>query len=79
MLAELTEIHRELVAGIGPGPHMDGAFDKLFSRLRAPDFPLRLLPPYLGASAAAFERYVAGLRTRFPAWLDSRGTQAARL
>ena len=71
MLGELTEVHRHLVAAVGPGPHMDGAFDKLFSRLHVPDFPLRLLPPYLGASDAAFERYANALRTHVPHWLDS--------
>jgi dihydrodipicolinate synthase/N-acetylneuraminate lyase len=71
MLAELNEVRQALGAAVGPGPHMDGAFDKLFSRIHVPDFPLRLLPPYLGASDEAFERYVGVLREQFPAWLDS--------
>ena len=71
MLVELNEIRQHLGAAIGPGPHMDGAYDKLFSRIHVPDFPLRLLPPYVGASDEAFERYVGILRTQFPAWLDS--------
>jgi dihydrodipicolinate synthase/N-acetylneuraminate lyase len=30
-----------------PGPHMDGAYDKMLTKLgMLPDFPLRLLPPY---------------------------------
>jgi dihydrodipicolinate synthase/N-acetylneuraminate lyase len=65
---ELAGLHRELVAAMDPGAHMDGAYDKLFSRLHVPDFPLRLLPPYAGASAAAFERFAAALRERYPAW-----------
>jgi len=29
------------------GPHMDGAYDKMLTKLgMLPDFPLRLLPPY---------------------------------
>ena len=67
---ELAALHQELVDAVGPGPHMDGAFDKMFSRLLVPEFPLRLLPPYLGASDAAFARYRSALRSRFPDWLD---------
>jgi dihydrodipicolinate synthase/N-acetylneuraminate lyase len=71
MQRELVEVRAALAAAVGSGPHMDGAFDKLFSRLRVPDFPLRLLPPYEAAGEAAFERYRAALATRFPAWLDA--------
>ena len=53
-----------------PVPDWDGAFDKLFSRLLIPDFPLRLLPPYTSASEAAFERFAGVLRGHFPQWLD---------
>lgn len=67
---ELAALHRALVAAVDPGVHMDGAFDKLFSRLLMPAFPLRLLPPYAGTSDAAFEGFAAVLRQRFPAWLD---------
>ena len=70
MQQELAAMHRALVSAMDPGAHMDGAFDKLFSRLLVPDFPLRLLPPYAGASAAAFERFATALRDRFPQWLD---------
>ena len=70
MHRELVALHRELAPALGPGPHMDGAYDKLFSRLLLPDFPLRLLPPYLGASEDAFSRYRTALRERHPLWLD---------
>ena len=68
---ELSGVHRALVEAVGPGPHMDGAFDKLFSRLHVPEFPLRLLPPYLGASEEAFHTYRAVLRSRYPQWIES--------
>lgn len=71
MQRELAELHRALVAAVDPGAHMDGAFDKLFSRLANPNFPLRLLPPYTGATDAAFERFAATLRERFPAWWEA--------
>jgi len=70
MLHQLTAMHRHLVAAVGPGPHMDGAYDKLFSRLLISDFPLRLLPPYQGASEAALQRYADVLASRFPEWLE---------
>ncbi len=68
MQLELAGLHRELVAAMDAGAHMDGAFDKLFSRLHVPNFPLRLLPPYTGAGDAAFERFATALRERYPAW-----------
>ncbi|MDB6095466.1 MAG: hypothetical protein JWM32_3028 [Verrucomicrobia bacterium] len=35
--------------GLGAGRfHMDGGYDKLLYRMKAPDFPLRMLPPYAG-------------------------------
>ncbi len=37
--------------------HIDGAFDKMLYRVSDPDFPLRLLPPYEGASEADFEAF----------------------
>jgi dihydrodipicolinate synthase/N-acetylneuraminate lyase len=69
MHGELVALHRELAPALGPGPHMDGAYDKLFSRLLVPDFPLRLLPPYLAAGEDAFNRYRIALRERHPLWL----------
>lgn len=54
---------------IGSAAHMDGAFDKLFCRIHDPEFPLRLLPPYAGASEAQFERYLDQLRRISPRWL----------
>lgn len=46
--------------------HIDGAFDKMFARFSDPEFPLDLLPPYVGASVEDFIRF----RTQLPAgWL----------
>jgi dihydrodipicolinate synthase/N-acetylneuraminate lyase len=78
MQAELMGLHQELVAAMGAaphGPHMDGAYDKLFSKLHDPRFPLRLLPPYLGATEAVFDRYRAALQARFPQWLPAASHQ----
>jgi hypothetical protein len=72
-IAELMKVHKEAsqivpkLCGHIAGPHIDGAYDKLFVWLRDPDFPIGLLPPYRGfderqASAArqAFETHFAG-------------------
>jgi dihydrodipicolinate synthase/N-acetylneuraminate lyase len=42
--------------------HMDGAYDKLLYRMKVPDFPLRLLPPYASAS----EKDAADFRAALP-------------
>lgn len=41
--------------------HIDGAFDKMLFRVSDPGFPLRLLPPYAGATEADFEHFLANL------------------
>lgn len=41
--------------------HIDGAFDKMLYRVNDPAFPLRLLPPYVGADGADFEAFRNGL------------------
>ena len=45
--------------------HIDGAFDKMLYRLTAPAFPLRLLPPYVSASDAEFDRFRSALPARW--------------
>lgn len=66
---ELLAMGSELRAAVGPGPHMDGAFDKIFSKINDERFPLRLLPPYQGATDEAYERFRDALRDRFPDWV----------
>lgn len=68
--AELLDLSAELRRAVGPGPHMDGAFDKVFARMRDPRFPLALLPPYQGTSDDAYEAFRAALRAHHPRWLD---------
>lgn len=58
---------QELRRALGTA-HMDGAFDKCLSKSLDPSFPLRLLPPYEGASDEAFEAFAAAVRERFPHW-----------
>lgn len=71
MQRELSELTSCLHALMGDTAHMDGAYDKLFCRLHDPRFPLRLLPPYAGASETVFQEYVSLLRRQFPRWIES--------
>jgi len=72
---EVIKIMREAVAGAA---HMDGAFDTMFVKRYLPEFPLRLLPPYTPVSDAAYEQFIAGVRERFPHWLDADVATAPR-
>ena len=64
---DAAAIVQELRRALGTA-HMDGAFDKCLSRWLDPSFPLRLLPPYEGASDEAFDTFTAAVRERFPHW-----------
>lgn len=66
--AEITAIVQELVAAAGPAVHIDSAFDKMLWKLQDERFPLRLLPPYQGATQAAFQRFAEFVRTKYPRW-----------
>jgi dihydrodipicolinate synthase/N-acetylneuraminate lyase len=57
-----------MLLGEVPGEHIDGTFDKILWWLQDRRFPLRLLPPYEGATTEAAARYEAKLRERFPRW-----------
>ncbi len=69
MHRELSKIGADLGSVVADSAHMDGAFDKMFCRLHAPEFPLRLLPPYVAISEAVFQRYAAQIREKYPRWL----------
>lgn len=57
-----------LLKEAGPDEHIDGAYDKMLWRLHDRRFPLRMLPPYEGASEEGFQRFEAALREKFPKW-----------
>lgn len=65
---ELSEMLQALLAAGGGRAHMDGAFDKMLWRLHDERFPLRLLPPYEGATDEGFAQFRATLRERYPRW-----------
>ena len=59
-----VEDFKALVAGLkaaGGKFHIDGAYDKMLYRMIDPTFPLRLLPPYAGATEADFEVFNASV------------------
>lgn len=71
MQRELSALGRDLAEVVGDAAHIDGAFDKMLWRLHDRRFPLRLLPPYQGASDEAFDRFAALLRVKYPRWIPA--------
>ncbi|MEO7297978.1 MAG: dihydrodipicolinate synthase family protein [Verrucomicrobiota bacterium] len=51
---EIDQLLELICQAVGPDSHMDGAYDKLIYKLHDPDFPLRLLPPYLAPEEDRF-------------------------
>jgi dihydrodipicolinate synthase/N-acetylneuraminate lyase len=68
MEGELRQIGRALVAAVGAGNFIDGAYDKVLWKLHDPAFPLRLLPPYQAAPDVAADTLAAYLREHLPHW-----------
>ena len=54
-----------------PEGRIDGSYDKLFEKMYDPEFPLRLLPPYIGSSDAEFRTFVRLLGERLPDWVPA--------
>ncbi len=70
LYTELSGLGDALKDAVGPG-RIDGTYDKVIHKLVNPDFPLRMLPPYEGASDAEFRAYREAVETRFPEWLPA--------
>jgi len=54
-----------------PAGRIDGAYDKLFAKMDDSEFPLRLLPPYVGSTDDDFRTLVRRLGQRLPEWVPS--------
>lgn len=67
---ELEEIHNKLFAVIGHQGHIDGVYDKVFSKCNDPRFSLRLLPPYRYANEETFDEFTGYIRKTYPNWLN---------
>jgi hypothetical protein len=76
-LATMVAIQREVDIVIRtlfeavPAGRIDGTYDKLFEKMYVPEMPLRLLPPYVGASDEEFHAFVNLLRERLPEWVPA--------
>ncbi len=68
MQREIVELTQQLIALAGADDYIDGAFDKMLWKMHDDRFPLRLLPPYNGASEEGFRKFAEVVRTRFPRW-----------
>ncbi len=69
MLAELNAIRESIIAMVTQtGGHMDGAFDKVYTRLLDPEFPVGLLSPYEGAGESVCEEFSQWLTSNLPEW-----------
>ena len=51
---------------------IDGAYDKMLTRVEIKDFPLRLLPPYEYCSEVEFELFLSKMREECPSILPER-------
>jgi dihydrodipicolinate synthase/N-acetylneuraminate lyase len=65
---EVEIVFRTLFETVPEG-RIDGSYDKLFAKMYDPEFPLRLLPPYVGSSDDEFQAFVRLLRERLPEWV----------
>ncbi len=69
MEGELHAIGQHFLTEVSAGEtRIDGAYDKVLWRLHDERFPLRMLPPYQGATAAAADAFGRFLRARYPLW-----------
>ena len=61
MAQELEAVVAAIRNAVADHGHMDGVFDKMFTKIHLRKFPLRLLPPYTAAGDEQFETFLAAL------------------
>jgi len=72
MQARIVALSADLWSTPAPGPHMDGAYDKLLLRIGVmPGFPLRLLSPYQSFTDDDAVRCRALMEAKYPDWLPA--------
>jgi dihydrodipicolinate synthase/N-acetylneuraminate lyase len=59
---EIDDLLEQCLRETSPQAHMDGAYEKVLARAHGADIPLRLLPPFEGATEEGCRRFLAGLR-----------------
>jgi dihydrodipicolinate synthase/N-acetylneuraminate lyase len=58
----IHDLLTECFGHASPQAHMDGAYEKVLARAHGARLPLRLLPPFEGASEESCQRFIAGLQ-----------------
>jgi dihydrodipicolinate synthase/N-acetylneuraminate lyase len=70
MEGELGRLGERFIERVSEGRTLiDGAYDKVLWWLHDRRFPLRLLPPYAGATEAGAEAFAAFVAEAYPAWV----------
>ena len=67
--AEISQLIGALIRAAGPNCHIDPAYDKMLWKLQDDRFPLRLLPPYQGATEEGFRQFAEAVRSQTPRWM----------
>lgn len=57
MSEQIQGIRQNMYAAVAGAGHMDGVYDKLYTKIHLPQFPLRLLPPYAFCDDTVFARF----------------------
>lgn len=68
--SEYTGIRKLLLDLMGRGTFVDGAYDKCFAKINDPDFPLKLLKPYIYAQDETFNEFRKRVSEIFPDWIN---------
>ena len=61
MVPDLQVLVAAVKDAVGDRAHMDGAYDKLYTKVLLPEFPLRLRPPYTAAGDEQFESFLSAV------------------
>jgi dihydrodipicolinate synthase/N-acetylneuraminate lyase len=61
LAAAIDDLLEDSFRAACPAAHMDGAYEKVLARAHGARLPLRLLPPYQGATEDAYRQFEAGL------------------
>ena len=59
---EIDDLLEQCFRATSPQAHMDGAYEKVLARAHGARLPLRLLPPFEGASEDSCRQFLSGLR-----------------
>lgn len=53
-----------------PGDKIDSSYDKMFLQFSIPEFPARILPPYVGCSQDQVDAFKADMKKKLPHWFE---------